>query len=96
MELHPGLPEAHRALGFYDYWGLREYDRALEQFAIAAEALPNDVGPLVGMCGIFRRLGRWDEALEVYKTRQRFDPQDYGQRARPTSRDDRNVRSPEP
>ncbi|GAF98252.1 unnamed protein product, partial [marine sediment metagenome] len=46
LELEPDLPGAHFALGMYYYQGLLDYDRALEQFAIALEGLPNDASTL--------------------------------------------------
>jgi len=77
LQLEPGLPEGHRALGYYYYWGLRDYDRALEEFAIAAEQRPNDPGVLRGFFGISKRQGRWDEAVEALERWRRVDPQEY-------------------
>ena len=34
LELQPELPEAHLALGSYYYYCYKDYDRALEEFAI--------------------------------------------------------------
>jgi len=42
LELEPDLPEAHLALGHYYYQGHLDFDRALEEFAIARRNLPND------------------------------------------------------
>jgi len=77
LALQPGLPEGHRALGYYYYWGFRDYDRALEEFAIAAEALPNDGNLLSGVWAISRRQGRWDEALVALDRWLSVDPQGY-------------------
>jgi len=77
MALHPGLPEGHRALGSYYYYGFRDYNRALEQFAIAAGALPSGADLWMNIFALYRRQGRWDEALEALGKLQRVDPQGY-------------------
>ena len=77
MELQPGLPEGHRALGDYHFYGFRDYDRALEEFAIAANALPNDADILQGIFSLHRRKGRWDDALVALERWRRVDPQGY-------------------
>jgi len=77
LELQPNLPEAHLAFGYYHYWGQRDYDRALEEFSIAAKGLPNDPALLGGMFAVFRRQGKWDDAVKVLDRRQRADPQSY-------------------
>ena len=77
MEIQPGIPEGHRALGSYYYYGFRDYDRALEQFAIAAETLTNDADLWSMVFGVYRRQGRWDEALEALEKWRRVDPQGY-------------------
>ncbi|MHC4922374.1 MAG: hypothetical protein ACYTKC_22665, partial [Planctomycetota bacterium] len=77
LALQPGLPEGHRALGYYYYFGFRDYDRAREQFAIAAESLPNDADLLSGIFVVSRRQGLWDEALLALENWLNVDPQDY-------------------
>src|SRR5467141_1457921 len=41
IRLQPDLPEAHLALGFYYYYCERNYEKALDEFAIAKRSLPN-------------------------------------------------------
>jgi TolB-like protein len=77
LYLQPGLPEGREALGWYYYWGFRDYDKALEEFAIAANRLPNHTSPRIGMFSVYRRDGRWEEALESLKEWRRVDPQGY-------------------
>ncbi len=62
LEIDPDLPEGHRALAYYHYRGHRDYEAALEEFAIAARALPNDSQLLEGIAYIWRRQGRFEEA----------------------------------
>jgi len=77
LALQPGLPEGHKAFGYYYYWGFRDYEHALEQFAIAAEILPNDPDVLLGVFAVSRRQGHWDEALLVLESLQNVDPRGY-------------------
>jgi TolB-like protein len=79
LQLQPGLPEGHRALGWYYYWGFRDYDAALEEFALAAGGLPNDANLLSGIFFVSRRQGQWDEALKTLEIWRRVDPQSYTQ-----------------
>jgi len=77
LQLEPDLPEGNRALGWYYYWGFRDYDRALEQFAIAAERHPNDANIFSAVHSIAKRQGRWDDALQALEDCRRVDPQSY-------------------
>jgi tetratricopeptide (TPR) repeat protein len=77
LALQPDLPEGHRALANYYYFGPRDYDRALEELSIAAEQLPNDRDVLIIYFTIYRRQGRWDEALQALERWERVDPQGY-------------------
>jgi len=58
LELDPDLPEAHLALGRYYYNGHRDYRRALAEYEIARQGLPNEP-PL------YNDLGREPGELEV-------------------------------
>jgi len=75
LRLQRNLAEAHLALGQCIYWMDRDYERALEQFDIAARLSPSngDVGRLIA--AIKRRQGKWDQSLEEYEKVARFDPQ---------------------
>ncbi len=77
LALQPDLPEAHLALGWYFYFGFREYDRALEEFERAAETLPKDEAVLEGLHATRRRQGRWDEALDALDQLLVLSPQSY-------------------
>jgi serine/threonine-protein kinase len=63
FQLQPGLPEGHLALGAYHYWGFRNYDDALKQLNIAEKGLPNDRTLLALQTAIYRRQGKWQDAL---------------------------------
>ncbi|UCC84726.1 MAG: tetratricopeptide repeat protein [Gemmatimonadota bacterium] len=72
--LEPNLPEAHRALGYYYYQSYLDYDRALEEFAIAAKSLPNDPVLWLGIGAVQRRQGRFDQALLNLEKTVELDP----------------------
>jgi len=63
LRLAPTLPQAHAAMGLVHYWSRRDYQRALEEFRVALNGLPNDawVSKFIGY--VQRRLGNWDQAL---------------------------------
>ena len=74
LELDPGLPEAHLALGFYHYWGHRDYDRALEEFAIVQKSRPDDSDLLFSIGLVQRRQGKLDQALANFKRTSELEP----------------------
>jgi formate dehydrogenase alpha subunit len=78
LELQPELPEAHLALGYYYYWGLREYDKAMAELREAAKGLPNESEILKVSAYIVRRQGRWDEALDLAAVKLSEILQEYG------------------
>ncbi len=72
FKLSPGLPEAHLALGSYHYHA-REYEKALEEFAIAQKSLPNNADLLQEIGYVQRRQGKWDLALASFKKAAELD-----------------------
>jgi TolB-like protein/Flp pilus assembly protein TadD len=77
LALQPDLPNGHRALGWYYYQGFRDYDRALEEFEIASQALPNDSDLLYGFFSVSRRRGQWSQALAAMDRWSKIDPHNY-------------------
>ncbi len=74
FQLEPDLPEAHLALGFYHLWAHLDYDRALEQFAIARKSQPNNSELLSGTGYVQRRQGKFEQALGNIKRACELDP----------------------
>lgn len=74
LQLRPDLGEGHLALGLYHYWTEANYEKALEEFAVAAKALPNDSDIGYFAAAIRRRQGRWNDNLELLKKTQTIDP----------------------
>ncbi len=74
LALQPDLPNAHLALGWYYYCGYRDYDKALDEYAIAEKGLPNnqDIFTVVGW--IRRRQGRFQEALDNFTKAFQLNP----------------------
>jgi serine/threonine-protein kinase len=76
IRLQPDLPESHLALGYVNYYVDRDYDRALNEFAVARRGLPNDAGIFRAMAAIQRRQGKWDESNASYAKAVSLDPKD--------------------
>ena len=74
QELQPNLPEGHRALGYYYYWGQRNYEQALSEFGLAAAGRPNDPLIISSIGIVLRRQGRWEEAMDAFERVARLDP----------------------
>jgi len=74
QELQPSLPEGHRALGYYYYWGQRNFEQALSEFSLAAAGRPNDPLIISSIGIVLRRQGRWDEAMDAFERVKQLDP----------------------
>jgi serine/threonine protein kinase/Flp pilus assembly protein TadD len=74
LALNPNLPETRLALGYYRYYGERDFTAALAEFQQAEQGLPNnaDVNRAIGV--IQRRLGHWDEAIASLRRAVELDP----------------------
>ena len=62
LSLQPDSPEGHLALGFTYYYGDRDFDSALKEFAIAEQGLPNESEVYLAIGAIQRRQGKWNES----------------------------------
>jgi TolB-like protein/Flp pilus assembly protein TadD len=74
LELDPTLPQAHMAAGLYHYWGHRDYVSAAIELTLAAEGLPNDAQVHNRLGNVFRRSGKWEEAVSSYEKAVELDP----------------------
>ena len=74
LRLSPALGEAHLALGVYFDLAEKDYSAALDQFAIALTALPNNVEVLQHTAKIYRRHGRWREAIAGFEQGRSLNP----------------------
>jgi serine/threonine-protein kinase len=67
LALDPNLPETHLALGYYRYWGQRDFTGGLAEFQRAEKGLPNNVDIIEAIALIQRRLGHWEEAIDEFR-----------------------------
>ena len=74
LALQPNLPEGHLAMGYYHYWGHRDYDRALAEFAITARSQPNNADVIEAVGYVQRRQAKWQDALASLKRGAELDP----------------------
>lgn len=74
IALDPKLPETHLAIGYYRFYGLRDFTGALEEFQLAEKGLPNNVDVLRALGLIQRRVGHWDESIAVLRRLVELDP----------------------
>jgi TolB-like protein/Tfp pilus assembly protein PilF len=76
IRLQPDLPEAHLALGFYHYYCERDYQAALDEFAIAKRDLPNAAEVYSAIGAIERRQGKWAEGIANLEKAALLSPKD--------------------
>jgi TolB-like protein/tetratricopeptide (TPR) repeat protein len=76
LELAPGQAEPHIAMGYYYYWGLQEFDKALDEFEAAKRIRPNDPMVIEAEGLILRRKGKFAEALDRLKRAYILNPRD--------------------
>jgi serine/threonine-protein kinase len=74
VQLRPDIPDCHLALGWYYYWGERDYDRALRHFELARTNWPGVSDVLALVAGIRRRQGDFEQALENHYEAAEIDP----------------------
>ena len=67
QKLEPNSPETLLALGYYQYWVLRDYERAKRTFGGVSKLLPgsSEVSRALGL--IARREGQWDESIAHFE-----------------------------
>jgi len=76
LDLQPGLPEAHLALGYSYYYGDNNYDAALTEFEIAQRGLPNESEVYLALGAIQRRQGKWTESTASLEKSVSLNPKD--------------------
>ncbi|PYL25036.1 MAG: hypothetical protein DMF37_06080 [Verrucomicrobia bacterium] len=76
IRLQPNLPEARLALGFYHYYCERNYQAALDEFAIARQSLPNSAEVYMAIGAIERRQGKWEESTANLERAASLSPKD--------------------
>ena len=74
LRLAPDSGEAHFANAFYLFHGLDDPERALPEFAVAKQELPNSADVFAWSGILERRLGHWAEALRDLQKAADRDP----------------------
>jgi len=78
IRLAPDAPETHLALGAYHYRINRDWPRALAEFRIAEDGLPNDAQVTFWLAITQRRLGNWAASLGYFERSVALNPRDFG------------------
>jgi TolB-like protein/Flp pilus assembly protein TadD len=66
--------EVHMQKGLFAYHGFRDYDRALSEFELARQLLPNEARLYEHLGAVDRRTARWKEAEEAFRRAVELDP----------------------
>ena len=74
QKLEPNSPETLLALGYYQYWVLRDYGAAKTTFARVREMLPGSSEVLMALGRVTRREGHWDESIAYQEQALALDP----------------------
>ena len=74
QKLQPNSPETLLALGYYQYWVLRDYELAKTTFGLVRKALPANSEVLQALGAVTRREGAWDESVAYWEEALALDP----------------------
>ena len=74
QKLEPDSPEILLALGYYQYWVLRDYAAAKTTFAGVTKILPNSSEVLHALARVTRREGHWDQSIVYSEQALVLDP----------------------
>ena len=72
--LAPDSPETLLALGYYQYWVLRDYELARATFTRISKMLPGSSEVPYALGGVARREGHWDESIAYWEAALALDP----------------------
>ena len=74
QKLQPSSPETQLALGYYQYWVLRDYGLAKTTFDGVSKILPSSSEIPHALGGVARREGHWDESIAYWEQALALDP----------------------
>src|SRR5437764_1615503 len=74
LRLQPNLGEGHLALGLYHYYMEGDYQAAMRELGLAAQALPNDGDVGLYTAAVQRRQGHFAQAIASYQHAEAIDP----------------------
>jgi serine/threonine-protein kinase len=74
QKLQPNSPETLLALGYYQYWVLRDYGLAKTTFEHVSKMLPGSSEVAFALGLVSRREGHWDESVAYFEQALTLDP----------------------
>ena len=74
QKLQPNSPETLLALGYYQYWVLRDYGLAKTTFGRVSKMLPGSSEVPKALAFIARREGHWDQSIAYFEQALALDP----------------------
>jgi TolB-like protein/cytochrome c-type biogenesis protein CcmH/NrfG len=74
QKLEPNSPETLLALGYYQYWVLRDYGLAKTAFGRVSRILPGSSEVPQALARVARREGHWDESINYFEQALAMDP----------------------
>jgi TolB-like protein/class 3 adenylate cyclase/Tfp pilus assembly protein PilF len=74
QRLEPNSPETLLALGYYQYWALRDYGPAKKAFERVSKMLPGSSEVPMALGRVARREGHWDESIAYLEQALTLDP----------------------
>jgi len=76
LAINPNLPQAHNSLGYYLTSYIMDYDSAFKELTFAEKYLPDNAAVHMNFSYLYRRLGKWDKALERARLAMELNPRD--------------------
>jgi TolB-like protein/Flp pilus assembly protein TadD len=70
----PNSPQTLLALGYYQFWGLRDYGLAKTTFGRVSNMLPSSSETPMALALIARREGHWDQSIAYFEQALALDP----------------------
>jgi len=74
QKLEPDSPETLLALGYYQYWVLRDYGSATTTFNRVRKMIPGNSDLPMALGRVARREGHWDESVAYFEQAITLDP----------------------
>ena len=74
QKLEPNSPETLLALGYYQYWVLRDYGAAKTTFERVSKMLPGNSEVPYALGLVTRREGHWDQSIAYFEQALALDP----------------------